>query len=67
MKNVRAQLTEHDGVITPLLRGAPRLGLALGPALAKAGPGCNHGADNIGCVALIWQRLSWSVELSWWN
>jgi len=31
-------LTEHDDVITPLLRGAPRLGLALGPALARAGP-----------------------------
>jgi len=30
-------LTEHDDVITPLLRGAPRLGLALGPAPAKAG------------------------------
>jgi len=32
-----ARLTEHDDVITPLLRWAPRLGLALGPALAKAG------------------------------
>jgi len=32
-------LTEHDDVITPLLRGAPRLGLALGPAPARAGPG----------------------------
>jgi len=31
-------LTEHDDVITPLLRGAPRLGLALGPAPARAGP-----------------------------
>jgi len=31
-------LTEHDDVISPLLRGAPRLGLALGPALARAGP-----------------------------
>jgi len=28
----------HDDVITPLLRGAPRLGLALGPAPARAGP-----------------------------
>jgi len=28
------RLTEHDDVITPLLRWAPRLGLALGPALA---------------------------------
>jgi len=30
-------LTEHDDVIPPLLRLAPRLGLALGLALAKAG------------------------------
>jgi len=28
---VLSQLTEHDDVITPLLTGAPRLGLALGP------------------------------------
>jgi len=27
------RLTEHDDVIKSLLRGAPRLGLALGPAL----------------------------------
>jgi len=33
-----AQLTEHDDVIKPLLRGAPRLGLALGPAPERAGP-----------------------------
>jgi len=26
------RLTEHDDVIKSLLRGAPRLGLALGPA-----------------------------------
>jgi len=32
-------LTEHKDVITPLLREAPRLGFALGPALARAGPG----------------------------
>jgi len=32
-------LTEHDDVITPLVRGAPRLGFALGPAPARAGPG----------------------------
>jgi len=32
-----ARLTEHDDVIKPLLRGASRLGLALGPAPAKAG------------------------------
>jgi len=29
-----ARLTEHDDVITPLLGRAPRLGIALGPALA---------------------------------
>jgi len=33
-----ARLTEHDDVMKPLLRGAPRLGLALGPAPARAGP-----------------------------
>jgi len=32
-------LIEHDDVITPLLRGASLLGLALGPAPARAGPG----------------------------
>jgi len=32
------QLTEHDDVIKSLLRGAPRLGLALAPAPARAGP-----------------------------
>jgi len=31
-------LTEHDGVKKALLTGAPRLGLALGPAPARAGP-----------------------------
>jgi len=31
-------LTEHDDVIKSLLRGAPRLGLVLGPAPARAGP-----------------------------
>jgi len=34
-------LTEHDDVIKSLLRGVPRLGLALGPATARAGPGNN--------------------------
>jgi len=33
-----ARLTEHDDVIKPPLRGAPRLGLALGPTPARAGP-----------------------------
>jgi len=32
-----ARLTDHDDVITPLLRGVPRLGLALSPAPARAG------------------------------
>jgi len=32
------RLTEHDDVIKSLLRGAPPLGLALGPAPARAGP-----------------------------
>jgi len=31
------RLTEHDDVIKSLLRGAPRPGLALGPASAGAG------------------------------
>jgi len=31
-------LTKHNDIIKPLLRGASHLGLALGPALAKAGP-----------------------------
>jgi len=31
-------LTEHDDVIKTLLRRAPRLSLALGPAPARAGP-----------------------------
>jgi len=57
MKNFVPRLTEHDDVITPLLRGAPRLGLALGPALAKDVPGykdqqiktmvCVNGAWNL--------------------
>jgi len=29
-------MTEHDDVITPLLRWAPHLGFTLGPAVAKA-------------------------------
>ena len=36
-----AQLTEHDDVITPLLRGASHLGFVLGPAPARAGPDCH--------------------------
>ena len=33
---VGAELTENDDGITPLIRGAPRLGLALGTAPARA-------------------------------
>jgi len=36
-----ARLTEHDDVIKPRLRGAPHLGLPLGPAPARAGPDCS--------------------------
>jgi len=28
-------MTEHNDIITPLLKGAPRLGLASGPASAR--------------------------------
>jgi len=31
-------LTEHNDVMKSLLRGAPRPGVALGPASARAGP-----------------------------
>jgi len=34
-------LTEYDDVITPRLRRAPHLGLALGPAPSRAGPDCD--------------------------
>jgi len=37
-QQVVARLTEHGNVITPLLRRAPRLSLALGTAPAKASP-----------------------------
>ena len=36
----KARWTEHDDVIKLLLTWAPRLRLALGPALARAGPVC---------------------------
>jgi len=36
--NIFKNRSQHGDVMTPLLRGAPRLGLALGPASAKAGP-----------------------------
>jgi len=47
-------LTEHDDVKA----GAPRLGLALGPASARAGPG--HNVDNDS----QWNKLSYL--LFWW-
>jgi len=34
------RLTKHDDAVKSLLRGAPRLGLALGPASARTGPAC---------------------------
>jgi len=37
-KKVVARLTAHDDIITPLNRGTLRLGLALDPAPARAGP-----------------------------
>ena len=39
---ILTRLTEHDDVIKSLLRGAPRQGLAFGPASARAGPDCNR-------------------------
>jgi len=46
-------LTEHSDVITPLLRRAPRLGLALGPASARAGPG----QSRIGIIQLTQNEI----------
>jgi len=43
---ILTRLTEHDDVIKSLLRGAPRLGLALGPAPARAGPGYRQPIDR---------------------
>jgi len=43
-----ARLTEHDDVIKSLLKGTPRLGLALGPASARAGP--VHDGNGIGKI-----------------
>jgi len=39
---ITTRLTEHNDAITPLLRGAPRLGFALDRAFSKAGPGQHH-------------------------
>ena len=51
------RLTVHDDVMKSLLRGAPRLGLALGPASARAVPGYKrfvHGACKACCyIALL--------------
>jgi len=54
MKKAVAQLTEHDDAIILLLRGAPRLSLALGPALARAGPGHSTPAVNSVLMASQW-------------
>ena len=56
-------MTEHDDVITPLLRGAPRLGLALGPASARAGPGWSKWIDaQIGKEKAVLHELYRSVS-----
>jgi len=39
----RNTVDEHDDVIKSLLRGIPCLGLALGPASARASPAGRHG------------------------
>jgi len=75
-------LTEQDDVITLLLRGAPRLGLALGPAPARAGPGgntlLNTSTSNLNTPstlsyieAILSESLGWKLPLpipnkSWW-
>jgi len=59
-----ARLTEHDDVITPLLRGGPRLGLTLGPALARASPA----PPNQFCQFLLQTNFSFRCtnnDLSW--
>jgi len=42
IKKVVEWSTEHDDIIMPLLRGVPRLRLALGPASAREGPECSE-------------------------
>jgi len=53
------RLTEHDDVIQSLFRGAPRLGLALGPSPARAGPDyrfyCNLGYE----VVTVETQVKW--------
>jgi len=46
-----ARLTEHDDAITPLLTWAPRLGVALGPALATC-----QGRPCLKLLSFIWGR-----------
>jgi len=46
------RLTEHDGVIKSLLRGALRLGLALGPASARAGPAYDVGQKSLNLLPI---------------
>jgi len=54
-KKVVARLSEHDDVITPLLRGGPRLSLALGLALARAGPA--EQSQSLSRVNLQWPGM----------
>jgi len=62
-------LTEHDGVITLLLRGAPALGLALGPALASAGPDNYYGIQIEGkeiYPIFVFAKCRWSFHSKAW-
>jgi len=66
-------LTEHDDVITPLLRGAPRLSLASGPAPARAGPGYAtnkskpkrnvHQSKINGIISLIQKKSNFTAKM----
>jgi len=49
---------EHDDVIKSLLRGALRLGLALGPASARAGPA--HRYNQIDSWTIFSRAATWS-------
>jgi len=57
------RLTEHDDVIKSLLRGAPRLGLALGPASASICPASAGAACHI-CLLC---NSTKSCQNSFWN
>ena len=53
------RLTEHFDVIKPLYRGAPRLGLALGPVPARAGPAYMRSESNY----FVSQKMSGRIRL----